>query len=385
MLRTIEYERGVTTLDKAAPTRPDRSISQWGLIFRRFKKHRLARASLWILGAFVIFGIFAEFLIPNSPFQQFPGMTYVPPRPIRFIDHEGKFHLRPFVYGYEQTLDFETWERIWVENHDQIYPVYFFVQGFKYKLFGLIPTDIHLFGLEQGAPPLILFGTDNLGRDVFSRTIYATRTSLSIALLGVVLSVVLGVVLGGLAAYYRGIFDEIVQRISELLLSVPTLPLWMGLAAAVPPHWPIVKVYVALVIIISFISWPWMARGIRSKLISLRNEDFVIAAVSYSASDAWIIFRHLIPNFASYIIVSVTLAIPNMILLETALSFLGLGLRSPAVSWGVLLERAQNFQTVLLYPWLLIPGAFVVVCILALNFVGDGLRDAVDPFERGRG
>lgn len=367
----------------SANTPPQRkAVSQWNLIARRFKKHRVARFSLWIVGIFALFAVFAEFLIPHSPFQQFSGLTYLPPRSIRFIRPSGEFSLRPFVHGYDQELDQQTWERVWTDDEEQIYPIYLFVRGFEYRLLGLFNTDLHLFGLEEGAPPLILFGSDRLGRDVFSRTIYATRASLSIAMLGVIISVLLSVFLGGIAGYYGGLLDNIIQRISELLLSVPTLPLWMGLAAAVPPGWSVIRVYVALVIIISFMSWPWMARGIRSKLISLRQEDYVNAAISYGASDWWIIYRHLMPNVLSYIIVSVTLAIPGMILLETALSFLGLGLRAPAVSWGVLLQAAQNFQAVILYPWLLIPGAFVVVCILALNFIGDGLRDATDPFEK---
>lgn len=358
-----------------------RSISQWGLIVRRFRKHQVAMVSLWILGIFVVFALFAEFLIPNSPFQQFSGTVYVPPRSVRFFDSNGNFQ-RPFIYGYQQELDRRTFERVWTENEEEIYPIFFFVRGFEYNLLGLFSTDLHLIGLEEGAPPLLLFGSDRLGRDVYSRIIYATRISLSIALVGVVISVFLSVLLGGVAGYYGGLMDNLVQRISELLLSVPTLPLWMGLAAAVPPNWPIVRVYVALVVIISFMSWPWMARGIRSKIISLRQEDYVNAAVSYGASDSWIIFRHLMPNVLSYIIVSITLAIPGMILLETALSFLGLGLRAPAVSWGVLLQAAQNFQAVILYPWLLLPGAFVVMCILSLNFIGDGLRDAADPYEK---
>jgi peptide/nickel transport system permease protein len=363
--------------------RTRKPLSQRDLIIKRFNRHRVARVCLWVLGGFLLLAVFAEFLVPNAPTRQFRGQAHVPPRVVHFWDDAGRFHLQPFIYGYEEALDMETFQRTWAEIKDERYPIRLFARGFEYRLLGLIPTDVHLFGVGEEAPLLALFGTDNLGRDVFSRTVYATRTSLSIAILGVAISILLGILIGGVAGYYGGVMDEVVQRLSEVVLSVPTLPLWMGLAAAIPANWPITRVYVALVVIISFISWPGMARGIRSKLISLRQEDYVRAAISYAASDARIIFRHLVPNFASYIIVSVTLAIPGMILTETALSFLGLGLRSPAVSWGVQLQQAQNFQTVLLYPWLLIPGLFVVLCILALNFVGDGLRDATDPFEKG--
>jgi len=361
-----------------------KSRSQLELIWLRFKKHKLAMISLWILGVYMVFMAFGEFLVPNQPLNQFENKVYIPPRPIRFIDENGKFHLRPFMYGYKQDLDPKTWERIWTEIREEKerYPIYFFAKGFEYRLLGLFPTNIHLFGLEEGASPLFIFGTDKSGRDIFSRTIYGTRISLSIAMLGVIISVIIGIIFGGIAGYYGGIFDEVVQRISELLLAIPKLPLWMGLAAAIPGNWPITKVYMAIVVIISLMNWPWLARGIRSKLISLRDEDYVQAARSYSASNTRIIFRYLVPNFVSYIIVSITLSIPGMILFETALSFLGLGLRSPAVSWGVLLKEAQNFQSVMLHPWLLFPGAFVVFAILSFNFVGDGLRDAADPFEK---
>jgi peptide/nickel transport system permease protein len=274
----------------------------------------------------------------------------------------------------------ETWQRVWSDLHDKVYPVHFFTRGFNYRLLGFIPTDIHLFGTDENEAPLLLFGTDKLGRDIFSRTIYATKVSLSIAFLGVLITLVFSIVLGGVSGYYGGIIDAIVQRISELLLSVPRLPLWMALAAAVPTNWPILKIYIVIVIFVSLLNWPWMARGIRSKLISLREEDYIYAAKSYGASNSRIIFRYLVPNFMSYVIVCITLGIPDMILFETALSFLGVGLRPPAISWGVLLYEAQNFQTVILYPWLLLPGVFVIVSILALNFVGDGVRDAADPY-----
>ncbi len=368
----------------AAETLTIKSRSQMQLIWLRFRKHRMAMSSLWVLVVYPVFILFGEFFVPNNPTTAFENKVYVPPRPLHLIDSEGKFHLQPFIYGYQEKLDDKTWERVWseIETPEETHPVRLLARSWEYRILGLFPSRLHLFGVDEGAPPLFLFGTDKSGRDVFSRTIHATRVSLSIALLGVAISLLLGIIFGGIAGYYGGFFDELVQRISEFFLAIPKLPLWMGLAAAVPGNWPVIKIYLAIVVIISLMNWPWLARGIRSKLISLRKEDYVQAALSYSASNIRIIFRHLVPNFVSFIIVSITLAIPGMILLETALSFLGLGLRPPAVSWGVLLEQAQNFQTLLLYPWLLVPGGFVVFCILALNFVGDGLRDAADPFEK---
>ncbi len=359
-----------------------KSRSQWELIWYSFKQHKIANFCLWILGVFLVFIIFAEFLIPNSAFTQYNGKVFTPPRKIRFMDSDGSFSFRPFIYGYDQELNPDTWQREWTEKKDEKYPIYFFVRGFKYKFLGFIPTNLHLFGLEKGAPPLFIFGSDKLGADLFSRTIYATRVSLSIAILGVIISLVLGIVFGGISGFYGGVIDNLIQRISELLLTIPKLPLWLAMAAAIPSNWSVLKIYLSIVIIISLMSWPWLARGIRSKLISMREEDYIFAAKGYGASDSRIIFKYLIPNFMSYIIVSITLAVPGMILMETSLSFLGLGLRSPAVSWGVLLEQAQNFQNVILHPWLLIPGMFVIISILALNFVGDGLRDAADPYER---
>lgn len=338
--------------------------------------------SLGVLAIFLCYIIFGDFIIPYKPIEQLGNLTYVPPRNVRFIDQEGNFNIRPFIYEYEKKLDIETWETTWQINENKKLPIYFFVRGFEYKFFGLIPTDIHLFGTEKGTVPVMLFGSDQMGRDLFSQTIYATRISISIALFGTIISFILSVILGGISGYFGGVIDEIIQRFSELLMSIPRIPLWMALAAAVPANWPVVKVYIALVFIGSLIGWPGLARAIRSRLLSMREEDFVYAAKSYGASSAKIILKYLVPNFVSYLIVSLTLGIPGLILYETSLSFLGLGLRAPAISWGVLLEEAQSFQNVIIHPWLLIPGIFVVIAILAFDFVGDGLRDASDPYER---
>ena len=356
--------------------------SQGALIWLRFKQHRVARVSLVVLGMFAVLAIFGDFFMPNSPFEQFKGYNYVPPRRLHLVDADGTFHLVPFIYDYEKTVDPESYQQEWTEIEGSRYHLRLFVSGFEYRLLALIPANIHLFGLEDGGPPLLLFGSDNISRGLLSRTIYATRISLSIAVFGVIITIVIGVSLGAVSGYFGGVVDDLIQRLSELLLAIPKLPLWLALAAAVPRDMPVVQRYMVIVIIASLTSWPGMARGVRSKLISLRNEDFVLAARSYGSSDRRIIFRYLVPNFTSYIIVGISLGIPGMILFETALSFLGVGLQTPAVSWGVLLEQAQSFTNVIFHPWLMIPGIFVVVSILAFNFVGDGVRDAADPYDK---
>lgn len=356
-----------------------RSFTHGQLFLLRFRKNTAAMVSLVVMAPLLIFIVFPEFIIPYEPTRQFIGYNYAPPRPIRFAGESGR---QPTVFGYEQKVDLQTFKKEWTEDTTQPNAIRFFVRGFEYRLLGLFPSDLHLFGIDDDAVPFFLYGSDNLGRCIFSRTIHATRISISIALMGVVITIVISIGLGGTSGYFGGIFDHIVQRISELFITIPKLPLWMVLAAAVPRDWDIIKTYLAIVLIASLTNWPAATRGIRSKLISIRNEDYIKAAVSYGARDGRIIFKYLIPNFLSYIIVIITLGIPAMILMETALSFLGIGLRPPAVSWGVLLEQAQNFQDVILHPWLLVPGLHLVIAILMFNFIGDGLRDATNPFKR---
>jgi peptide/nickel transport system permease protein len=274
----------------------------------------------------------------------------------------------------------ETFQYTYVEDEDTLHPIRLFARGSEYKLLGLFPASIHLFGVEQPGT-LFLFGTDSLGRDLFSRTIHASTISLTIGLVGVVLSLVLGVLIGGIAGYYGGTVDAIILRIIEIIMSIPKIPLWMGLSAALPSNWSVTKTYFGLVIILSTVGWCGIARIIRGKFLQLREEDFVLAARVSGSRDIQIILRHLVPSFMSFIIVRATLGVPYMILGETALSFLGLGMRPPAVSWGTLLKDAQNIRTTVLYPWLLIPALFVILAVLLYNFVGDGLRDAADPYR----
>jgi len=352
--------------------------SQWQLMWRKFKKHKLAIAGGIILIIFYIVTIFCEFFATQDIYKRNTKYIYCSPRRIHFFDEEG-FHLRPFVYEIKTKIDTETFRRTYTENKTKKYPIYFFIHGDKYKLWNLLETDIHLFGVKEGT--LFLFGTDELGRDLFSRNIHAARISLSIGLVGVTLSFILGCILGGISGFYGGATDMIIQRVIEFLISIPAIPLWMALAAALPEEWSPIRVYFSITIILSVVGWCGLARVVRGKLLELREEDFIMAAKIAGATDGRIITRHLLPSFLSYLIVNITLAIPGMILGETALSFLGLGIRPPAVSWGALLRDAQNVRTVALHPWLLIPGIFVIVTVLVFNFLGDGLRDAADPYK----
>ncbi|MGC9001593.1 MAG: ABC transporter permease [Dictyoglomus sp.] len=354
--------------------------SQWKLMWWRFRRNKLAIAGLVVLVIFYIIAAFCEFFAPYDPYKYDVRYVLAPPQRIHFVDEHG-FHLRPFVYAYKMDIDPNTLRRIYGEDKTRKYPIKFFVRGHEYKLLGLFKTDIHLFGVE-GDGHIFLFGTDSLGRDVFSRVIYGTRISTTVGLVGIFLSFLFGIIIGGISGYYGGPFDIIIQRIIEILRSIPTLPLWMALSAAVPANWSPVKVYFAISIILSFIGWTGLAREVRSKFLSLREEDFVTAAKLAGASEGRIIFRHLLPSFLSHIIASLTLSIPGMIIGETSLSFLGLGIRPPAISWGVLIQDAQNFRTVALAPWLLLPVVFVILVVLSFNFVGDGLRDAADPYAR---
>ena len=313
------------------------------LMWWRFKKHRMALISLGVLAVFYFVVVFAEFVGPYDPEQFFIKYKLAPPSAIRIRDAEGDFHW-PFVYKIIRERDPETLRSLYMDDETARYPIRFFTRGFEYKLLGLIKTDIHLFGLEvpheeQG---LFLLGADRLGRDLFSRLCYGARISLTLGLVGVFLSLVIGVVLGGVSGYYGGTIDTVIQRVIEFIRTIPSIPLWMALSAALPRDWPVTRVYLGITIILSLVGWTWMARVVRGRFLSMREEDFVLSARLTGSSEMRIILVHMVPLFLSYIIASLTLSVPNMILAETGLSFIGLGLRPPAISWGVLLQEAQN-------------------------------------------
>lgn len=352
--------------------------SQWQLMWWRFRKHKMAVFSLILIMTMYLGALFCEFLAPEDPRKVNQHLVYAPPRRIRFLSQDG-FHVRPFVYGYERKRDPGTGNWVFTLDLARRYPIRFVVQGDSYKMWGVFKSRLHLFGTDA-EEPLILLGADSMGRDLLSRILYGSRISLSVGLLGVFMSMMLGILIGGLSGYLGGVVDLIVQRVIEVLRSMPTLPLWMGLSAAVPIDWPPVRVYFGITVILSIIGWTGLARVVRGKFISLRDEEFVIAARLAGAGQMRIIFRHLVPSFLSYLIASLTLSIPGMILGETSLSFLGIGLRPPAISWGVLLQTAQNLRSIAMASWLLYPALFLILTVLALNFVGDGVRDAADPY-----
>lgn len=353
------------------------AASQWQLIWWRFRKHRLAMISLWFLLAGYATIPFVEFLSPYNLRMLHPDFVHFPPQPVHFV-HEGRF-VGPFVYGHTMTINMENLKREYAEDRSRPYRVRLLARGEAYWTWGLWHSDLHLFGVEEGGI-LFLLGTDRLGRDMLSRLISAARVSLTVGLVGITVSFVLALVLGGLSGYYGGKIDIAIQRLIEVIRSFPELPLWMALSAAIPPRVDPILVYMGITVILGLIEWTGLARSVRGKLLAVREEDFALAASLMGGSPAYVIRRHLLPAFTSHLIVSATLSIPHMILGETALSFLGLGLRPPITSWGVLLSEAQNMNAVALYPWLMFPVAMVVLTVLAFNFMGDGLRDAADPY-----
>ncbi|MCF6470571.1 ABC transporter permease [Nonomuraea sp. MG754425] len=356
-------------------TREVGTLPQWRLMWRQFRRHRLAMAGAAILIPVYFVAIFAEFFAPMSSSTANTSMTYAPPQVVQFSGEHG-LH----VNGYTTERDPNTYEQRYTEDPTQVIKVGLFVHGDEYKLLGVIPSDIHLIGPVVKGEPFFLLGSDQNGRDLLSRLIHGARVSLSIGLVGVLASFLLGMLIGGVSGYFGGGVDNVVQRIIEFLMAIPTLPLWMALSATLPTDWGPLTRYFAITVLLSLIGWTGLARDVRGRFLSLREEDFVTAARLDGVGRLSIIFRHMIPSFASHIIASLSLAIPAMILGETSLSFLGLGLQAPAVSWGVLLEGAQNVRVVANAPWLLAPGVAVVIVVVAMNFFGDGLRDAADPY-----
>ncbi len=355
------------------------SASQWTLIWWRFRRHRAAMVAAAVLAIMAVLGIFAEFVAPYGPTTRDTKYIDGAPQIPLFCDHNG-CSLRPFIHGVKTERDSVTLRAISVPDPETRVFVNFFVSGERTRLLGLFPTTIHLFGLDDPKAKIHLWGTDDLGRDVFSRTMYATRTSLSIGTLGVLISFVLALVIGGTAGFFGGMIDNVIQRITEIIRVVPIIPLYMGLAAAMPKEWSTTQVYFAMTLILGLFGWPTLARRVRSQLLSIRNEDYVVAATLAGAKPSRIIGQHMLPSFTSFIIVDLVISFPYMILSETALSFVGLGLRPPTVSWGVLLQQAQSIRAIEQTPWLFIPAVFVVVAVLAFTVIGDGLRDAADPY-----
>jgi peptide/nickel transport system permease protein len=378
-----------STGSEQAPEPPEQETQQlsqsyWALVWWRFKRSKAA-----IVGAAIVFlsyfiGVaFAEFFSPYLVNQQ---SDYVEARPQwpHFVDQAGQFHLRPFVYGLEETIDPELFKRTFEVDMTKQYPLYFFVRGAPYKLLGLIPMDIHLFGTDPDDPEahVYVFGTDGLGRDVFSRIIYGARLSLVLGLVGQALTLFFGATLGAISGYYGGGMDMLIMRVTEFLQAFPREPILMALAAIIPDTWNPMWIYFGLTIILAFVYWGGLARQVRGLVLSLREREFVLAAQSFGASDRRLLFRHLIPNTMSHIIVVATTMIPGMIQSEAFLGFLGLGLRPPLTSWGVLMNEVSNVRDIRFHPWLLLPVPFILISLLGFNLLGDGLRDAIDPYSR---
>jgi peptide/nickel transport system permease protein len=359
---------------------------QWQLVWWKFRRHKLAQIAMAVLGIFYFIVVFAEFIAPYDPQKRFKEFSTLAPTKVHIIDSVGGLHT-PFVYSLKRERDPVTLRPRYTEDLSVIYPVSLFVKGDEYKMWGLIPGNIHLFGVltgsEENFVPLFLLGSDTLGHDMLSRIFFGGRISLTVGLIGIFLAFLMGLALGGIAGFFGGLIDELIMRVIDVLNSLPTIPLWMSLAAALPQNWPQLRLYFYVTIILSILGWTYLARTVRSKLLSLREEDYVMAARLDGESELAIITRYMLPGFTSYIIVSLTLSIPGMILGETSLSFLGVGLRPPTISWGVMLQEAQNLQTVAQTPWLLWPVAFVILAVLMFNFLGDGLRDAADPYVTG--
>lgn len=380
-MSTLNVDEGAQVI-LALPTQSEsvsaQGLSQWQLMLIHFRRNRIAVVSAWIVVGLYLVIVFADFLSPYPTNKMNELYVYAAPTSVHFRDDNGLTW--PYVYNYTSEVDPKTFQRVFTADTSQQFPVRFFVKGAKYRILGLIPASIHLFGVDE-LGVIFLLGTDRFGQDMFSRILAGTRVSLTIGLLSVMISVMIGSVLGTLSGYYGGAIDSIVQRIIELLSSLPHIPLWMTLAAALPPTWSSLKVYFGIVTILALIGWTGLAREVRGKVLTIRSMDYTMAAKAGGASSWHNIIHHMLPNSLSHIIVVATLAIPGMIIVESSLSFLGLGIQPPMTSLGVLLREAQNVRTLVNYPWLFSPAYVIILSILAFNFFGDGLRDAADPYS----
>ncbi|MDX2101228.1 MAG: ABC transporter permease [Alphaproteobacteria bacterium] len=358
--------------------------SQWQLMWWAFRRHHLAMLGLVVVVILYVIAAVPGFFAINDPSRQNARAAFHPPQQVHWIDtaEDGSWRFSPYIHPYRLVRNPQTLAAEYQEDRTRKVGLTLFGRGYTYSVLGLFETDIHLFASSDPRQPLYLLGADRLGRCVWSRIMQGAQISLSVGLVGVILSLSIGVVLGGVSGYYGGKADFVIQRVIEFILSLPTIPIWLALAAALPQDWPAVTQYFMITLILSLTGWAQLARVVRGRFLSLRTEEFVTAARLDGASEARIIFRHMLPSFMSHIIASITLAIPAMILAETSLSFLGLGLQPPTISWGVLLREAQNIRSIATAPWLFAPGVAVVVAVMALNFLGDGLRDAADPYNK---
>jgi peptide/nickel transport system permease protein len=354
--------------------------SYFALVFRRFRRSRVSIVGAIMVLTLVMLAIFADFFSPTSLYQINLNNSFIPPQRIHFFyDANGEFHLGPFVYNYVYELDPMTFKVHWQEDTSKAYDIHFFVPGSEYKILGLIPWNIHFFGVEEGGT-IYLLGTDKLGRDLWGKACEAGRISLTMSLFGTIISVFVGSVLGVASGYYGGWIDNVLQRFTEFVAAFPNLPLWMALAALVPKTADSFTVFVIMACIFALLTWTTLAREVRGKVLSLRETDFIMAAKEMGASDTRIIFRHLYPNVLSHVIVILTLTVPGVILAESFLSFLGIGITEPLISWGLMMRNTQDIQTLGQNSWILAPIAFIVIAVLGFNFLGDGLRDAADPY-----